>query len=414
MISLSRASTPNRSAAVTLAGVCPVKIEHRKETGASIVDSVMGLAIPAGLSDAEVENLLQRRRVLCEDVHLWESELHDAEVGSPPKPLLVERVFSSTEQVLQDLRHISTERSGWLPPGLIDAWRQDAETRLLELERRIPAPSTVRPFPFERPTFDPSNARGVGDYLAKLKRAGDLLFINCAVMCGSAAVRSDHRRDRMLARVLRDEAHIRLEIERADKLLDRCTQLSPQLQKQPDFRDVLASAGIDQSLDIATLTTREQWKRLRLVERAWAVNCLVLDALQVDHTCVESIQTRDVTLAVNGDGASWGRLRATVRKVDNQAGQTMDTNEPRTVDDAEQPRKRSRSSGYADFRQRYPEVYWAETERLGDRPTQEEMAVAFIYGDRKTVGRYVAKLRAEGLPYPPPPVSTDEQSHGDK
>src|SRR3954470_22078217 len=107
MISLSRASTPNRSAAVTLAGVCPVKIEHRKETGASIVDSVMGLAIPAGLSDAEVENLLQRRRVLCEDVHLWESELHDAEVGSPPKPLLVERVFSSTEQVLQDLRHIS-------------------------------------------------------------------------------------------------------------------------------------------------------------------------------------------------------------------------------------------------------------------------------------------------------------------
>src|SRR5436190_15403715 len=109
-----------------------------------------------------------------------------------------------------------------------------APTRLHEVDRKIPAPSIVRPGLIERPPFDPSHTRGVRDYLNRLRRAGVVLVMNYAKTCALVAARTKRRRDETFARLLRDEAHIRLEIERADTWLDCCTQPSPELLRQQD------------------------------------------------------------------------------------------------------------------------------------------------------------------------------------
>jgi hypothetical protein len=113
-----------------------------------------------------------------------------------------------------------------------------------------------------------------------------------------------------LALALHDEVHIRLEVDRADQRLDRCNPLPYQLREHPDVQSALGSVGVDLALDAASLTSRERWEPLTLIERAWGIDKLVLDAIAAAPERVGSIKARDVTLVVNGDYRAWGRLRA--------------------------------------------------------------------------------------------------------
>jgi hypothetical protein len=284
-----------------------------------VVD-VAGIEIPDGLdpvAEAEARSLLGH---LKHGVVRLDEAIQSAADWPPSDPGRGGRALTEAQIVLEDLRCLE-KLGSILPPNFLSCWMEETNDRLrpLGVLRPIDSPPTpptprpiraVRPFSLRRPSFDPSNEAAIYDYVIELVKKANDTFMNLMPRIAFAVGGDLGVLAEALAQALHDEAHVGLEVERADQRLDRCTYLSYRLREHPGVKSALELVGVELALDATSLTSRERWEPLALNERAWAVNNLVLDAIAAAPERAGTIKARDVTLAVNGDYRAWERLRA--------------------------------------------------------------------------------------------------------
>jgi hypothetical protein len=186
-----------------------------------------------------------------------------------------------------------------------------------------------------------------------------------------------------------------------DRLLDELAAIQGETRMFQSGETFASPTGVR----LADQFTREAQAHLRVVVKPRESLFRLLDAIATATKDRDAAMTDAGSAPVSGesrhvDEAGENVVRVSIRAEVNPVPTSTDG--PTVCHDgvATSRPRRNRSTPEAGFRERYVEEYWKETDRLDHRPSYDEMASIFSIS-KKSVERYVARLKADGLPYPP-------------